>query len=173
MVPPAFSKPLDAARMFAYGALGLLLTGGALVATRSAAVLDLYTGGRYVTIDSGSLLVFTALGFAICGAIYYAFPRLTEKNLRKGLGTLHFWLSLAGVLLGLAYLQIISRVQNAGGGGEAAAGFAPGVGQQIVSWFLLVGSLVFFAGQALFVVNLVWSSFRPSKAASLKDGSPR
>ena len=147
MAPPAFSKPLDTARLFAFGALGLLLTGAVLAATRSGAAVEIYSGNRYVSLDSGPLLVFTALAFAMFGAVYYAFPRITEKPLSKRLGMAHFWLSLAGVLLGLVYFQAIGR----------AAG---GVGQHVVAWLLVTGACLFLVGQAVFVANLAWSSVR-------------
>lgn len=149
MAPPAFSKPLDTARLFAFGALGLLLTGAALAATRSGAALQIYSEGRYVSLDSGPLLVFTAVGFAVCGAIYYAFPRITERKLSEGLGRVHFWLSLAGVLLGLGYFQAIGRAQGGGG-----------VGRSLVSWLLVAGALLMVVGQAVFVANVIWSSAR-------------
>ena len=157
MAPPAFSKPLDTARLFAFGALGLLLAGGVLAATRSGATLEVYSGGRYVSVDSGPLLVFTALAFAVCGAIYYAFPRITERKVNERLGRVHFGLSLAGVLLGLGYFQGIGRT-------------AGGAGQRWVAWLLVAGACLFLIGQAVFVANLVWSSVR--KRGSVTSAVP-
>ncbi len=155
MAPPAFSKPLDTARLFAFGALGLLLTGAALAATRSGAALEIYSRGGYVSLDSGPLLVFTALAFALFGAVYYAFPRITERKWSERLGRVHFGLSLAGVLLALGYFQAIGRV--AGGINEQGT---PGMEQRLVAWLLVSGAFLILAGQAVFLVNLVRSSVR-------------
>ena len=135
-------------------ALATLLIGGYLVVQQksgrsTAPVLTLDMGNNVRAIDAGGLLVFVALFFAVIGVIYYTFPNLFHRKLNKLLGLAHY----LGTIIGTAGLLLIWQVHMSRAGISSAS----------LNALEACLALLCFA-QAIFLINMIWSSFRGKPA---------
>jgi len=143
-------RKANAGTPWALLALATLITGGFLVAQEKgghsrAPVLTFQTGDTVRAIDAGGLLVLSALFFAVVGAIYLIFPNLFHRQLNKVLGLVHYLATIIGTL-GI-WLMWQVRMSTAG---------ITSTSMKAVEACL---ALLCFA-QAIFLINMVWSSFR-------------
>ncbi len=150
--------------LFAVGFISLFLAGGlsGIFLVRhdlaSAAVSDEFVTGHF------HLVMGVAATFAILGALFFWFPKMFGRCLNEKLGTLHFWLTFAGVYcvfmpmhwLGLVSHTKIRSVSN-------LAGIAAMLGP--VRTFVTAAILVTVFAQALFLFNFLWSLFRGERPA--------
>jgi len=143
-------RKANAGTPWAILALATLITGGYLVAQEKsghgrAPLLTFQTGDTVRAIDAGGLLVITALFFAVVGAIYLIFPNLFHRRLNKPLGLVHY----LGTILGTAGVLLIWQVRMSSAG-------ITSISLKALEACL---ALLCFA-QAIFLINMVWSSFR-------------
>jgi len=119
-------------------------------------------GNSYFVVAHFHYVIVGAILFAIFGAFYYWFPKMSGKMYSEPLGKLHFWLFLIGFHLTFDFMHIPGLL----GMPRRIYTYEPGRGWDI--WNLIVTIGVFFQalGVVVFVVNLLWSYFKGPAAGS-------
>lgn len=84
------------AMMFATAFLLEFVIGGLSGITFAAAPLDWQTTDTYYVVAHFHYVLFGGTAFAVFGAIYYWFPKMSGRMLSERLGKIHFWLTVVG-----------------------------------------------------------------------------
>ena len=95
--------------------------------------------------------------FAIFGAIYHWYPKMTSRLLSDTLGKLHFWVTFLGayaIFFPLHYIGLMGVPRRYYEMGEMA--FVP-PSTVTLNAFITIVALIVGAAQLMFVFNLVWS----------------
>lgn len=119
-------------------------------------------GNSYFVVAHFHYVIVGGILFALFGAFYYWFPKMSGKMYSETLGGLHFWLFLIGFHLTFDFMHIPGLL----GMPRRIYTYEPGRGWD--TWNLIVTIGVFFqaAGILIFLGNLVWSYFRGEAAGS-------
>src|SRR5437588_7284572 len=127
-----------------------------------AAPFDWHLGSSYFVVAHFHYVIVGGILFALFGAFYYWFPKMSGKMYSETLGQLHFWLFLIGFHLTFDFMHIPGLL----GMPRRIYTYEPGRGWD--TWNLIVTIGVFFqaAGILVFLGNLLWSYFR-GKAAEI------
>jgi cytochrome c oxidase subunit I len=100
--------------------------------------------------------------FAIFGAFYYWFPKMSGKMYNETLGKLHFWLFVIGFHLTFDS-QFISGIL---GMPRQIYTYEPDRGWEIWNLLSTIGAFFQGAGILVFIGNLLWSYFKGKSAGS-------
>ena len=122
----------------------------------AAAPFDWQLTASYFVVAHFHYVIVGGILFALFGAFYYWFPKMSGRMYNETLGQLHFWLFLIGFHLTFDFMHIPGIL----GMPRRIYTYEPGRGWDI--WNLIVTIGVFFqaAGVLVFVGNLLWSYFR-------------
>ena len=128
----------------------------------AAAPFDWQLTASYFVVAHFHYVIVGAILFALFGAFYYWFPKMSGRMYNERLGKLHFWLFSIGFHLTFDFMHIPGIL----GMPRRIYTYEPGRGWDI--WNLIVTIGVFFqaAGVLVFVGNLLWSYFRGAIAGS-------
>jgi cytochrome c oxidase subunit 1 len=128
----------------------------------SAAPFNWQLSASYFVVAHFHYVIVGAIVFAIFGAFYYWFPKMSGKMYSETLGKLHFWLFLIGFHLTFDFMHIPGLL----GMPRRIYTYEPGRGWDV--WNLVVTIGVFFQALAIgvFVVNLLWSYIKGRAAGS-------
>ncbi len=142
--------------------------------------VDIPLSGTYFVVAHFHMVMGVAPLLVVFGAIYHWFPKITGRMLDDRLGKLHFWFTFVGTYLiyfPMHYLGILGMPRRYYDYNNYQ--FIPPSAQSL-NVFITVVALVVGAMQLVFVINLVWSTFRgrpagsnPWRAASLEWQTPR
>src|SRR5437667_5471534 len=127
-----------------------------------SAPFNWHLGSSYFVVAHFHYVIVGGILFALFGAFYYWFPKMSGKMYSETLGRLHFWLFLIGFHLPFAFMHIPALL----GMPRRIYTYEPGRGWDV--WNLIVTIGVFFQalGIVVFVANLVWSDFKGETAGS-------
>src|SRR6202166_3230462 len=100
--------------------------------------------------------------FALFGAFYYWYPKITGRMLSEGLGKLHFWLFLIGFHLTFDLMHIPGLL----GMPRRIYTYEPGRGWDTLNFLVTIGALIQGIATLVFVANLVISYFKGTKAGN-------
>jgi len=150
------------AMLFCIAGVAQMLMAGLTGIMLACAPFDWQLGNSYFVIAHFHYVILGVIVFAIFGASYYWYPKITGRLMNETLGKWHFWLFLIGFHLTFDFMHIPGilgmprRIYTY----EASRGWE--VWNQIVS----VG--VIFQGVAVlcWVVNLLWSVYKGRKAGN-------
>src|SRR5438128_4418838 len=119
-------------------------------------------GNSYFVVAHFHYVIVGGILFALFGAFYYWFPKMSGKMYSETLGKLHFWLFVIVFHLTFDFMHIPGLL----GMPRRIYTYEPGRGWDV--WNLIVTIGVFFQalGTVVFVANLLWSYFR-GKAAEI------
>ena len=151
-----FATPM----MFCVGFLFQFLVAGLTGIMLSVAPFDWQLGNSYFVVAHFHYVLVGAILFALFGAFYYWYPKITGRMMSETLGKWHFWLFLIGFHLTFDFMHIPGllgmprRIYTY----EASRGW--GGLNMIVS----IGAIFQAAGLLCFVYNLVVSHYK-GKAA--------
>ncbi len=122
----------------------------------SVAPFDWHLGNSYFVVAHFHYVIVGGILFALFGAFYYWFPKMSGKMYSETLGRLHFWLFIIGFHLTFDFMHIPGLL----GMPRRIYTYEPGRGWD--TWNLIVTIGVFFqaAGILVFLGNLLWSYFR-------------
>jgi cytochrome c oxidase subunit I len=128
----------------------------------SAAPFDWQLSSSYFVVAHFHYVIVGGILFALFGAFYYWFPKISGKMYSEPLGKLHFWIFLIGFHLTFDFMHIPGLL----GMPRRIYTYEPGRGWD--TWNLLVTIGVFFQAAAIlmFLGNLVWSYYRGEAAGS-------
>ena len=128
-------------------------------AVEGKSTLDFMVHDTIFVISARYVQFATSLFFALVAAVYYFFPRITGRQLQRTLGFVHFGGSFVGVSLLLLtgvpmpmprrYIDIDYRMYYAG--------------IEWWAWCLTGCALLLVLAQVVFLLNLIYSSFRGKK----------
>jgi cytochrome c oxidase subunit 1 len=128
----------------------------------SAAPFDWQLGNSYFVVAHFHYVIVGGILFALFGAFYYWFPKMTGKMYKETLGKLHFWLFVIGFHLTFDFMHVPGLL----GMPRRIYTYEPGRGWD--TWNLIVTTGVFFQslGILIFVGNLLWSRVKGKAAGS-------
>jgi cytochrome c oxidase subunit 1 len=128
----------------------------------SAAPFNWQLSNSYFVVAHFHYVIVGAILFALFGAFYYWFPKMSGKMYSEALGKWHFWLFLIGFHLTFDFMHIPGLL----GMPRRIYTYEPGRGWE--SWNLISTIGVFFQGIAtvIFLANLIWSYFAGREAGN-------
>ena len=91
--------------------------------------------------------------FAVCGGIYYWFPKFTGRLLNERLGRWNFWIMFVGFNLGFFPMHVLGLL----GMPRRIYAYGPEMGWGSTNLVVSIGSYLFALGVLLLVVNVVAS----------------
>ena len=126
----------------------------------STAPFDWQLGNSYFVVAHFHYVIVGGILFALFGAFYYWFPKVTGRMLSETLGKAHFWLFVVGFHLTFDLMHVPGLL----GMPRRIYTYEPGRGWDIWNLFATVG--VFFQAAAIlvFVANLVLVVFQRSRS---------
>ena len=150
------------AMLFALGFLFQFLIAGLTGIMLGAAPFDWQLGNSYFVVAHFHYVIVGGILFALFGAFYYWYPKMTGRMLNESLGKWHFWLFLIGFHLTFDFMHIPGLL----GMPRRIYTYEPGRGWDV--WNLIETVGVVFQGVAvlIFVGNLLWAYFRGELAGS-------
>jgi cytochrome c oxidase subunit I len=127
-----------------------------------AAPFDWQLANSYFVVAHFHYVIVGGILFALFGAFYYWFPKMTGRMYNEALGKLHFWIFVIGFHLTFDFMHIPGLL----GMPRRIYTYEPGRGWDV--WNLIVTIGVFFQalGTLIFVANLLWSLFKGEKAGN-------
>src|ERR1700676_5288676 len=142
--------------LFCIGFLFQFLIAGLTGIMLGASPLDWQLGNSYFVVAHFHYVIVGGILFALFGAFYYWFPKISGRMYSEMLGRVHFWLFLIGFHLTFDFMHMPGIL----GMPRRIYTYEPGRGCDI--WNLIVTIGMFFQAAAIlvFAVNLVWSFFR-------------
>ena len=122
----------------------------------SVAPFDWQLGNSYFVVAHFHYVIVGGILFALFGAFYYWFPKMSGRLYNDALSKWHFWLFLIGFHLTFDFMHIPGLL----GMPRRIYTYEPGRGWD--TWNLIVTIGVFFQGVAtlIFVGNLLWSALK-------------
>jgi cytochrome c oxidase subunit 1 len=128
----------------------------------AASPFDWQLGNSYFVVAHFHYVIVGAILFALFGAFYYWFPKMSGKMYNERLGKLHFWLFLVGFHLTFDSMHIPGLL----GMPRRIYTYEPGRGWDIWNLICTIGVFFQILGTAVFVGNLLWSLFKGKAAGN-------
>src|SRR5579864_830993 len=147
-----FATPM----LFAIGFLFQFLIAGLTGVMLSAAPFDWQLGNSYFVVAHFHYVIVGGILFALFGAFYYWFPKMSGKMCNETLGKLHFWLFFIGFHLTFDFMHIPGML----GMPRRIYTYEPGRGWDTWNLIVTIGVVFQAAGILVFAANLVWSYLR-------------
>ncbi len=148
--------------LFAIGFLFQFLIAGLTGIMLSAAPFDWQLGSSYFVVAHFHYVIVGGILFALFGAFYYWFPKMSGKMCSETLGRWHFWLFLIGFHLTFDFMHIPGLL----GMPRRIYTYEPGRGWDTWNLIITVGVVFQTLGVLVFVYNLLWSYFRGETAGN-------
>ena len=148
--------------LFAIAFLFQFLVAGLTGIMLSVAPFDWQLGNSYFVVAHFHYVIVGGILFALFGAFYYWFPKMSGKMYNETLGKLHFLLFLIGFHLTFDLMHVPGLL----GMPRRIYTYEPGRGWDIWNLFVTVGVFFQAAGILVFVGNLLWSWLKGSTAGS-------
>jgi cytochrome c oxidase subunit 1 len=148
--------------LFCIGFLFQFLIAGLTGIMLSAAPFNWQLSASYFVVAHFHYVIVGGILFAIFGAFYYWFPKMSGHLYNETLGKVHFWLFAIGFHLTFDFMHIPGLL----GMPRRIYTYEPGRGWEI--WNLIVTIGVFFQilGTLIFVGNLLYSMFKGKAAGN-------
>jgi cytochrome c oxidase subunit 1 len=148
--------------LFCIAFLFQFLIAGLTGIMQGAAPFDWHLGSSYFVVAHFHYVIVGGILFALFGAFYYWFPKMTGKMYNETLGKLHFWLFIIGFHLTFDFMHIPGLL----GMPRRIYTYEPGRGWDTWNFIVTIGVFVQAAGILVFLANLLWSCFRGKAAGS-------
>jgi len=128
----------------------------------SVAPFDWQLTASYFVVAHFHYVIVGAILFALFGAFYYWFPKMSGRLYNETFGKLHFWLFLIGFHLTFDFMHIPGIL----GMPRRIYTYEPGRGWDVWNLIITIGVLFQGAGVLVFVGNLLWSYLRGERSGS-------
>jgi cytochrome c oxidase subunit 1 len=146
--------------LFCVGFLFQFLIAGLTGVMLSAAPFDWQLGNSYFVVAHFHYVLVGGILFALFGAFYYWYPKITGRMMSETLGKWHFWLFVIGFHLTFDFMHVPGLL----GMPRRIYTYEPGRGWDVWNLIISVGALVQTVGTIVFVANMLWSYFRGQEA---------
>jgi cytochrome c oxidase subunit 1 len=151
-----FRTPL----LWAIGFVFVFTIGGVTGVVLANAGLDRSFTDTYYVVAHFHYVLSLAAVFAIFGALYYWFPKMTGYMYSEALGKLHFWLMFIGANIAffpMHFLGAAGMPRRYADYPDAFAGW---------NFIASIGAYISFAGVIVFLVGMVYAFARKERAAA-------
>jgi cytochrome c oxidase subunit 1 len=128
----------------------------------AASPFDWQLGNSYFVVAHFHYVIVGAILFALFGAFYYWFPKMSGKMYNETLGKWHFWLFLIGFHLTFDFMHIPGLL----GMPRRIYTYEPGRGWEIWNVICTIGVFFQIVGTLVFVGNLLWSLLKGKAAGN-------
>jgi cytochrome c oxidase subunit 1 len=127
-----------------------------------AAPFDWQLGNSYFVVAHFHYVIVGGILFALFGAFYYWFPKMSGRMYNERLGLLHFVLFIIGFHLTFDFMHIPGLL----GMPRRIYTYEPGRGWDLWNLIVTVGVAFQAVGILVFAANLLWSSFKGKLAGN-------
>jgi cytochrome c oxidase subunit I len=148
--------------LFCIAFLFQFLTAGLTGIMLGVAPFNWQLSGSYFVVAHFHYVIVGGILFALFGAFYYWFPKMSGKMYNETLGKLHFWLFIVGFHLTFDFMHIPGLL----GMPRRIYTYEPGRGWDTWNFIVTIGVFFQAAGILVFLGNLLWSYFRGRAAGS-------
>ena len=139
--------------LFCIGFLFQFLIAGLTGIMLATAPFNWQLSGSYFVVAHFHYVIVGGIVFALFGAFYYWYPKMTGRMYNETLGKLHFWLFMIGFHLTFDFMHIPGIL----GMPRRIYTYEPGRGWETWNSIVTVGAFIQAAGVLMFVFNLLWS----------------
>jgi cytochrome c oxidase subunit I len=150
------------AMLFAIAFLFQFLIAGLTGIMMASAPFDWQLSLSYFVVAHFHYVIVGGILFALFGAFYYWYPKMTGRMLSESLGKLHFWLFVIGFHMTFDIMHFAGIL----GMPRRIYTYEPRPGWAILNLLVTIGALIQGTAILVFVVNLVWSYFKGPKAGN-------
>ena len=148
--------------LFCIGFLFQFLIAGLTGIMLGASPFDWQLGNSYFVVAHFHYVIVGGILFALFGAFYYWFPKMTGRMYSETLATWHFWLFLIGFHLTFDFMHIPGIL----GMPRRIYTYEPGRGWEIWNLIVTIGVVFQIAGVLVFVFNLLRSLLKGESAGN-------
>ena len=155
-----FSTPM----LFALGLVSAIGTGGFGGLYLGTSASDIYFHETYFVVGHFHFMIGTVTFLGIFAGLYHWFPKMFGKQLREGLGKLHFWLTAVPMFA----IFLLMHFQGFGGTLRRTydhANYAFNQDTNHLNFWISGFAFLLVAGQALFALNLLVTLASRTRAA--------
>jgi cytochrome c oxidase subunit I len=148
--------------LFCIGFLFQFLIAGLTGIMLGTAPFNWQLSGSYFVVAHFHYVIVGGIVFALFGAFYYWYPKMSGRMYNETLGKLHFWLFIIGFHLTFDFMHIPGLL----GMPRRIYTYEPGRGWEIWNLIVTIGAFVQAAGVLVFVFNLLWSLWKGEPAGN-------
>jgi len=148
--------------LFCVGFLFQFLIAGLTGIMLGAAPFDWQLGNSYFVVAHFHYVIVGGILFALFGAFYYWFPKMSGRLYNEKLGKLHFWLFVIGFHLTFDFMHIPGLL----GMPRRIYTYEPGRGWDIWNFIVTIGVFFQIIATLIFVGNLLYSLFKGKLAGN-------
>ena len=148
--------------LFSVGFLFQFLTAGLTGIMLAAAPFDWQLGNSYFVVAHFHYVIVGGILFALFGAFYYWFPKMSGRMYNETLGKMHFWIFVIGFHLTFDFMHIPGIL----GMPRRIYTYEPGRGWEIWNFIVTVGIFFQIIATLIFVGNLLYSLFKGKVAGN-------
>jgi cytochrome c oxidase subunit I len=127
---------------------------------QGAAPFDWQLSLSYFVVAHFHYVIVGGILFALFGAFYYWYPKVTGRLMSEGLGKLHFWLFVLGFHLTFDLMHIPGLL----GMPRRIYTYEPGRGWDTLNLLVSIGAFIQAVGLLVFVANLILSYWKGARA---------
>jgi len=139
--------------LFCIGFLFQFLIAGLTGIMLGTAPFNWQLSGSYFVVAHFHYVIVGGIVFALFGAFYYWYPKMSGRMYNETLGKCHFWLFIMGFHLTFDFMHIPGLL----GMPRRIYTYEPGRGWEVWNFIVTIGAFLQAAGVLVFVVNLLWS----------------
>src|SRR4051794_108459 len=148
------------AMLFAIGLVVEFTIGGLSGVTHAVSPSDTQQTDTYYIVAHFHYVLFGGAVFGLFAGFYYWWPKVFGRMLSETLGKLNFWLMVIGVNLTFGPMHILGLQGNA----RRTYVYPANQGLEFWNFVETVGAFILAVGIGVFVINAIWSFFKPRNA---------
>ncbi len=148
--------------LFCIGFLFQFLIAGLTGIMLGTAPFNWQLSGSYFVVAHFHYVIVGGIVFALFGAFYYWYPKMSGRMYNETLAKWHFWLFIIGFHLTFDFMHIPGIL----GMPRRIYTYEPGRGWEIWNLIVTIGAFFQAAGILVFVVNLLWSLWKGEPAGN-------
>lgn len=148
--------------LFCIGFLFQFLIAGLTGIMLGTAPFNWQLSGSYFVVAHFHYVIVGGIIFALFGAFYYWYPKITGRMFNETLGKLHFWLFLIGFHLTFDLMHFPGLL----GMPRRIYTYEPGRGWDTLNFLVTIGAFVQGIAILVFVANLIISYFKGAEAGN-------
>jgi cytochrome c oxidase subunit 1 len=153
-----FQSPM----LFCTGFLFQFLIAGLTGIMLSAAPFDWQLGNSYFVVAHFHYVLVGGILFALFGAFYYWYPKITGRMLSETLAKWHFWLFVLGFHLTFDFMHVPGLL----GMPRRIYTYEAGRGWEVWNLIVSAGAVFQTIATIIFVYNMIWSYYRGEVAGA-------